>query len=504
MKNKWILILIILFGVVLGFLIGRYLPVAKMTETSKSATKKEKKVKYWVAPMNPTYRRDKPGKSPMGMDLVPVYEDEGSGSDDSSIKISPRVINNLGVITASAKYEPISKAIDTVGYVAANEDDIENVNSFIDGWVRNLRITAVGDPVRKGQVLFELYSPSLVNAQQELVLALQNNNQQLVEASRKKLITLGLTSSQINELQRTRKVKQQIEVYAKSSGIISKLSIRDGIYIKPDKILMTIEDLSSVWIRVEVYEAQSDWVKLNQIAQATFPGLPGKVWQGEVIYIYPTLDKITHTLAVRLQFPNPNLTLKPDMYASVKILIPTSKKSLVIPTFSVITTGKGSHVILSLGKGRFRPQEVILGDESNGKIEVLRGLSKGDEVVTSGQFLIDSESNLSAAFERLAPHKDKQMSGHHHGKHKMEKPKKSKNHGYILAIKKDSHKITIRHLPIKQYGMPEMVMELPVSSKIDLSPFIVGQKITFKLKEVKPNHYIVTELNPIKKDKGTD
>ena len=168
-----------------------------------------------------------------------------------------------------------------------------------------------------------------------------------------------------------------IEVYAKSSGIVSMLNIRDGIYIKPDKILMTIEDLSSVWIRVEVYEAQADWVKLNQIAQATFPGLPGKVWQGEVIYIYPTLDKITHTLAVRLQFPNPNLTLKPDMYATVKILVPASKKSLVIPTFSVITTGKGSHVILSLGEGRFKPQEVTLGDESNGKIEVLRGIELG-------------------------------------------------------------------------------------------------------------------------------
>ena len=278
MKNKWILILIILFCIVLGFLLGRYLPTTKMTDAGKSATKKERKVKYWVAPMNPAYKRDKPGKSPMGMDLVPVYEDDGGSSDDSSIKISPRVINNLGVMTATAKYEPISKAIDTVGYVAANEDDIENVNSFIDGWVRNLRITAVGDPVRKGQVLFELYSPSLVNAQQELVLALQNNNQQLVEASRKKLITLGLTLNQINELQRTQKVKQQIEVYAKSSGIVSKLNIRDGIYIKPDKILMTIEDLSSVWIRVEVYEAQADWVKMNQIAQATFPGLPGKVW----------------------------------------------------------------------------------------------------------------------------------------------------------------------------------------------------------------------------------
>lgn len=504
MKNKWILILIILFCIVLGFLLGRYLPTTKMTDAGKSATKKERKVKYWVAPMNPAYKRDKPGKSPMGMDLVPVYEDDGGSSDDSSIKISPRVINNLGVMTATAKYEPISKAIDTVGYVAANEDDIENVNSFIDGWVRNLRITAVGDPVRKGQVLFELYSPSLVNAQQELVLALKNNNQQLAEASRKKLITLGLTLNQINELQRTQKVKQQIEVYAKSSGIVSKLNIRDGIYIKPDKILMTIEDLSSVWIRVEVYEAQADWVKMNQIAQATFPGLPGKVWQGEVIYIYPTLDKITHTLAVRLQFPNPNLTLKPDMYATVKILVPTSKKSLVIPTSSVITTGKGSHVILSLGNGRFRPQEVTLGDESNGKIEVLRGLSKGDNVVTSGQFLIDSESNLSAAFERLAPHKAKPMAGHHHDKHEMKKPKKTENQGYILAIKKESHKITIRHLPIKQYGMPEMVMELPVSSEIDLSPFKVGQKITFKLKEVKPNHYIVTELKPIKKNEGKD
>ena len=498
MKNKWILLLVLLIGLGAGYVVSqvRMHSSSSLTMGSKEKpSKKERKIKYWVAPMDPKYRRDKPGKSPMGMDLVPVYESaEGADEDKDSIKIAARVVNNLGVVTAKAHFEKLSREISTVGYVSANEDNIENVHSYIDGWIRNLRVTAVGDTVKKGQILFELYSPSLVNAQQEFVLALNNNNRQLIEASKKKLLTLGLNQKQINALASSKRVKQEIAIYSNTNGVLSKLAIRDGMYIKPEKELMVIEDLTSVWVRVEVYEKEADWVKVNQTAVAMFPGLPGKQWQGEVIYVYPTLDKTTHTLAVRLQFPNPNLTLKPDMYASVKIFVPQEKSSLVIPRQAVIMTGSGSHVILSLGKGRFKPQMVTLGDESHGMVAIEKGLSLGDEVVVSGQFLIDSESNLSAAFKRLDPHKD-------HKSHKHVKKEGSQSHlSTILAINLQKRRLTITHQPIESLGMPEMVMELPVKEGINLDTFKVNQQVKVTLKKVSPNHYQIIKITPVSKE----
>ena len=492
MKN-YKLLMILLLGMVFGYSISLFSPASNKT-TGPGAAKAERKIKYWVAPMDPSYRRDKPGKSPMGMDLVPVYADDGGNDDESIVKISPRVIDNLGVVTSTVKKEQLPRVIETVGYVAADQDNIETVNSYIDGWIRNLKLTAVGDAVKKGQVLFELYSPSLINAQQEFVLALKNNNRQLINAGRKKLLTLGLTNEQIQQLQSSKRVKQQLPIFANTSGTLSMLNIRDGMYIKPDKPLMMIEDLRSVWIRVEVYEQQSSWVKEGQIATAEFPGLPGKLWQGEVVYIYPTLDKRTHTLAVRLKFPNPKLTLKPAMYASVKIFVPDTKKHLVIPEQALIPMEEGTHVILALGQGRFKSQPVTVGDASDNKVIVLSGLQSGDKVVTSGQFLIDSESNLNAASLRLAP--GKKAHEHHHNGPMGVKPLVP-NTATLLGIDKKRHKITISHAPIKHLDMPEMVMELPVAQSISLSNYKVGQEVSFKLKQVKGQHYRVIEMKPV-------
>ncbi|KTD31429.1 efflux RND transporter periplasmic adaptor subunit [Legionella israelensis] len=488
MKHKGLITIIVvfIFGIALGYFIpGHYLKSVPIE------SKKERKIKYWVAPMDPSYRRDKPGKSPMGMDLIPVYEDEKPTTDQQSIKISPRVVDNLGVVTAKVRKQSLSQSINTVGYVVVNEDNIENVHSYIDGWIRNLQVTAAGDPVKKDQKLFEIYSPKLINAQQEFILALDSKNKALIEASQKKLLTLGLNDQQIDELKKTRKIKQQVAVFDKTGGILSKLNIRDGMYITPDKELMVIEDLSSIWVRVEVYEKQSDWVKLHQTAIASFPGLPGKEWQGEVIYIYPKLDKMTHTLGVRLQFPNPDLTLKPNMYATVRIFVPEKKKTLTVPTSAVIRTEEGSHVIIALGEGRFKPQVVTTGIESNGKLAILSGLSEGDKVVVSGQFLIDSESSLKAAFRRLDPAK-KELT-----------PDRNKipttyNRGKILAIVPQKNRIILQHSPIKALGMPEMVMELPVAKTIDLSAYHVGQEIDFQLSEDKPYHYTLTKIRPVK------
>jgi len=465
-------------------------------EQEDQSIPKKRRIKYWVAPMDPKFRSDKPGKSPMGMDLVPIYAESGNSAEDSSVKISPRVINNLGVVTYKATYQNLSKQIDTVGYVKANENNIENVHSYTDGWVRNLKVNTVGANVKKGQVLFELFSPTLVNAQQELLLAINSNNQSLVKAGKEKLITLGLNTTQIEKIIRSKKPEKQIQIFSKSSGIVSKLNVRDGMYIKPDSMLMVIDDLRSVWVQVEVYEKESNWVKLNQVAVTQFPGLPGMQWQGEVIYVYPTLNKITHTLPVRLKFPNPDLTLKPNMYASVKIFVPNIEKQLVIPQRAVIPTGKGAHVIIALGNGRFRPQSVTLGYSSGNMVSIISGLRKGDQVVSSGQFLIDSESNLNASFERVDPNRKENTD--RHSMMNMQKDKEmSLKEGEILAINRDKKMITIRHQPIKKLGMLTMVMEVSIDEKVSFKQYKVGQCITFRMKSMGNNRYKIIEIHAL-------
>lgn len=425
--KKLIRISVILMSFLLGFA-AAYLMLAtsmKNNDNVSSSTKKENKILYWVAPMDPNYRRDKPGKSPMGMDLVPVYA-KGQGNNKApknAIKISPQVIDNLGVVSERVGTKNLSQSIDTVGFVQADEDNIESIHLYADGWVSDLKVNAIGDVVVKGQVLFRLYSPKLVAAEEEYLLALKNQSLALIKAGEKKLLTLGLTKSQIKQLQIDKRIQKNIPIYAKKGGVLSALNIRDGMYVTSNTKVMVIEDLRSIWVKVFVYEKDASLLKKGQMATASFSGLPGEKWQGEVIYVYPRLDKKTHTLKARLIFKNPKMKLKPNMVASVTIKVPFSKPTLAIPQTSVIYLENGPHVILALDKGYFKPVPVKLGISGNGYIALRCGLKKGDRVVTYGQFLIDSESSLNGAFTRLAKvtKKPKPKMRHHHHHKSMKK-----------------------------------------------------------------------------------
>ena len=205
--------------------------------------------------MDPNYRSNKPGKSPMGMDLIPVYADQHT-QDKDIVTIPPQLVNNLGVRTAVVSPRTLPRTIDTVGYVTANEDHIEHVNLYTSGWIRKLYVSKTGEIVKKGQILADIYSPILNNAQEEYLLALKNKNASLIDANEKKLLTLGVSQQQINLLKQTRKATALIPLYVSKSGIISSLNIREGIFVKPDVTLMTIEDLSSIWIIAEVFDNQ--------------------------------------------------------------------------------------------------------------------------------------------------------------------------------------------------------------------------------------------------------
>jgi len=375
--------------------------VLKETEEESEDTG-EKKILYWVAPMDANYRRDEPGKSPMGMDLVPVY-DEGAGL---SVKISPAVENNMGVRTAVAEYNRLWRRVETVGYVDFDENRIAHIHLRTKGWIEKLLVKSEGERVTKGQLLFEVYSPELVNAEEEYLQALGSGSGRLIPASKERLIALGISERQIAKLRRTRKVEQYVQVYAPQNGIIDKLNVREGMFVMPSKEVMSLADLSSVWLLAEVFEKQADWIKAGQSADVKLSYLPGRTWEGKVEYIYPSLNAKTRTLKVRLRFDNVDESLKPNMFANVTIYSGPKSEIIIIPREALIRTGGDDRVILSTGKGRFRPRIVRAGIESGDWVEIVSGLDEGDVVVTSGQFLIDSEASLKASFQRMTTKQD--------------------------------------------------------------------------------------------------
>ncbi|RMD69883.1 MAG: efflux RND transporter periplasmic adaptor subunit, partial [Gammaproteobacteria bacterium] len=364
--------------------------------------KKERKILYWVAPMDPSYRSDKPGKSPMGMDLIPVYADEEE--EGEAVKIAPEVVNNLGVRTASVTRQVLARRIDTVGYVTYDETRIRHIHPRTDGWIGRLTVKFEGERVKKGQLLFSLYSPTLVNAQEEYIQALATGNKGLIRASRERLRALGVSEEEIKRLTRTRKVEQLIHVYAEQDGVVARLNVREGMYITPTTEVMSLADLQSVWVMAEVFERQAGWVKPGQRATVRLPYLPGQTFQGEVDYLYPELDAKTRTLKARLRFDNMDEAMKPNMYADIAIEA-EPREALAIPREALIRMEDGARVILALGEGRFRPQPVKVGIESGDLVEVLDGLHEGQRIVVSAQFLIDSEASLKASLMRMtSPH----------------------------------------------------------------------------------------------------
>jgi Cu(I)/Ag(I) efflux system membrane fusion protein len=367
---------------------------------SAAADEGERKILYYRNPMNPSIRSAKPMKDNMGMDYIPVYADDAGGA---TVSIAPQVLNNLGVRTARVERGTLARHIDTVGYVGYAESLIGHVHLRTDGWIEQLAISTVGDRVEGGQLLFTLYSPTVVNAQEEFVQALERGNERLINASEQKLAALGVSAGQVTELKKTRKVERTISVFAHHPGVVDQLNVREGMYADAATEAMTLIDLREVWLMAEVFEQQSDWVERGAMAEASVPSIPGRTWQGVVDYVYPSLDPVTRTLKVRLKFDNPGEILKPNMFAHVRILGAPRADAIHVPREAVIRDGRGERVILALGEGQFAPRGVTTGIESGERVEVLEGLSEGDTVVTSAQFLLDSEASLRGSFERMSP-----------------------------------------------------------------------------------------------------
>ncbi len=362
----------------------------------------ETKPLYWVAPMDPNYRRDAPGKSPMGMDLIPVYPEDLAGqSSPGLVRIDPSVAQNLGVRTGSAEFGPLYSQIETVGYISYDEDRLHHLHPRVNGWIEQLAVKSAGEQVKQGQRLFELYSPELVNAQFELLQAQRSGNRTLIRSSIERLRVLGVDDQQINAIRKAREVRQRIEIKAPADGYITQLGVREGMYVTPSVQIMELGALDEVWVIAEVFERQAAWLASGLNARMETEFLPGQVLQGQLDYIYPDLDPNSRTLRVRLRFANPGQKLKPNMFARVTIDSQASQPVVSVPREALIRSGRMERVVLALGNGEYRSVRVRAGREAGDRVEILEGLAGDEEVVTSAQFLIDSESSISADFSRI-------------------------------------------------------------------------------------------------------
>lgn len=472
----------------------------------QSADVGDRKIEYWVAPMDANYRRDKPGKSPMGMELVPVYADDaGENSGQPSIRIDPSVVNNIGVRTQTVMREDFARNIDTVGVIMIDQEARSDIHVRSEGWIEKLNVEAVGETVKRGELLYEIYAPALVAAQSEYVQALKIGRPALTNAAAERLTSLGMAPDQIAELKRTQNVRQRIDIRAPQDGVVMALGVREGMFVKPSDMTMQLANLDAIWIIADIFENEAAWVAKGQTARMTLPALPGDVWDGVVDYVYPTADMMTRTVQVRLRFPNNDGRLKPNMFAKVSVEASPKSAVLTAPQSAIIRTSSGSRVILALGEGRFRPAQVTTGVESGGKVEIIAGLEEGESIVVESQFLIDSEASLNSGLLRLSAPQEIEMApmamdgmdmAAESDLKKEPNAKSISAEGRVVAVDMDAKSVTIKHDPVPEIGWPAMTMAFTAPAGIDIDAVKTGETVRFAFRET-ANGYELAEIVPM-------
>jgi len=388
-------------------------------EESVEQVKGPRKVVYWRAPMNPVEIYDRPGKSAMGMDLVPVYEDELAAG--GKIRIDPVLRQNMGIRTAEVTRGPLRKTIRAVAYVDYDETTLAKVTTKVGGWVEKLYVDQTGQQVHQGDPLFELYSPALYAAQEEYLAATRGlgalerststvareDARRLAEAARTKLAYFDISAEQVKRLADTGEIAKALVIRSPATGIVSRKNIVQGQRIEPGTVCYQIADLSTVWVKAKIYEQDLAYVRLGQEVLMQLTYQPGARYTGRITYIYPYLEAQTREIPLRAEFHNPGYLLKPGMYATLQIESSLKDDAILVPDSAVIRTGTRQLVFVDEGDGTFQPRKVSAGLRSgDNQFEVLSGLAPGERVVVSGQFMLDSESRLrEATMKAVEPQK---------------------------------------------------------------------------------------------------
>lgn len=456
--------------------------------TTQVASGAGKKPLYWHDPMVPGQKFDKPGKSPfMDMQLVPVYA--GADGDDGSIAVSPRVQQNLGVRTALVTAGRLPSGVVAVGSVAYNDRDVALVQARSNGFVERQYVRAALDPVKRGQPLAELYVPDWIAAQEEYLAARRmqgGDTASLVDGARQRMRLAGMTDGQIQLVESSGKVHPRITISAPINGVVAELGAREGMTVASGASLFRINGLSTVWVNADVPENVAAKVRSGDAVEARSPAIPGSVFKGKVGAVLPEVDAATRTLKARIELANPGAQLVPGMFATITFASSRGAEVLLVPSEAVIQTGTRSVVILAQDGGKFQPVDVELGGEGNGQTEILKGLTVGQKIVLSGQFLLDSEASLKGSTTRMGdvqPPASAPEVPLHHGQGKVER------------IGKDE--VTISHGPIStlQWGAMTMGFKTPPSG---LPRNVgVGDRVAFDIKRGEDGGFEIVAISPL-------
>jgi Cu(I)/Ag(I) efflux system membrane fusion protein len=352
---------------------------------------------YYRHPHDPNRTSPVPKQDEMGMDYVPVYADAAG----PEVRISPAVVNNIGVRTAAVEIAAPERRAATVGYVSFDERRMQQVQPRAEGWIEGLAVRAAGETVQQGQLLFTLYSPMFESAQQEYLDAERIGNRDLIDASRERLRALGLDAGAADRMARAGRATGRVPFHAPISGVVTELAVREGAMVTPNMMALTITGLGSLWVIAQVPESQAGWVRAGTAAEISLPSLPGEQFSGRVDYVYPELDMETRTLRARIVLDGAGAGLRPNMLANVSLVGEAGAPATMVPRSALIRSGREDRVVVALGDGRFVPRRVVAGAESGERVVIREGLAEGEQVVIAGQFLIDSEANLRAGLGRL-------------------------------------------------------------------------------------------------------
>ena len=457
--------------------------LASRGSEQQTAVTSGRRILYWYDPMLPGERYPGPGKSSMGMDLIPKYADEAA---DGGVTVSPSVMQNLGIRLARVETRDIAATVRSVGRVDFDQRLINEVQTLTPGFVERLSVRAEGEPIGAGRVIADVYSPELYGAQQEYAALVKIRGTAVTpglrQAARSRLRLLGLSAAAIQRLERGSAPQRTYPVVARTSGVVTRIGARPGAQVSPGESIVTIQGLGRVLVVADVPEASMGNIHVGQPAEISFPAYPGDLRQGRVDYIFPSLNAPSRTAQVRITLPNPGGRLKSGMFANVN-LQGTGGMATVVPSEAVIDTGRRQVVVVRRGAS-FVPQEVQIGRDYDQWTEIIAGLRPGEQVVASGQFLIDSEASLSGVLSRLSSTQ-------------ATPPRQATGRGIVTSVDGAHRLVSIRHGAIPALGWPAMTMTFQVRQPGMLRGLRKGLRVEFAV-DAKPegNRYLIERIAP--------
>ncbi len=483
-------------GAAIGYRFAAPGQPAASAQAPAEAAKPAKKLLYYRNPMGLPDTSPVPKKDPMGMDYIPVYEGEAEAGDDDGFKISPAKVQKLGVKTAQATLQALDKTVRASGRIEIDERRTYAVTAKFEGFIERLFVNTTGQPVGRGQPLFEVYSPELVSAQREYAIAAQGVGslkdagdaaqgamRQLADSALLRLKNWDISEEQVKALARSGEARRTLTFRSPVAGVVTEKKAVQGMRFMPGETLFQVADISSVWVQADVFEQDIGAIRPGQKATVRVNAYPGETFTGSIAYVYPMLKAETRTVPVRIELPNPGGKLKPAMYAEVEIPVGAKAPVVTVPTSAVIDSGQRQVVLVQLGEGRFEPRPVKLGARGGDFVQVLEGVKEGETVVVSANFLIDAESNLKAALSGLqAPEAAKPAGVGHQAE------------GVLNAVDAAAGTVTVSHGPVPSLNWPSMKMEFTLANPALGQSIAPGSKVAIEFVERKPGEWVITSM----------